>query len=125
MSRTTQIVNILLIVAIIGSLIAGYFLFIRGGGDGTKEDLEGMPLVSDPSDSDVGGLGSTGVFDASAVASGELSLSSTEVILLLEKIRSIDLDDALFKSAAFQSLGNSTVELTPEVQGIKNPFGKL
>lgn len=123
MNKTAQIVNILLIVVIIGSLVAGYFLFIRGGEKGgAVPENSGEPLTPDFSDSDIGG---PGVHNFSAAAGGGLSLSSAEVILLLGKIRNIDLDDALFKNPVFQSLGDSTVEITPEVRGILNPFGKL
>ncbi len=115
MNRITQVVNILLIVSVIGSLIAGYFLFMGGEEDSTiPESLDSESLEIPDFSSDV-----------PARVSDELSISSAEVVLLLEKIRSINLDDALFRSAAFQSLGNSTVELTPEAKGIGNPFDEL
>jgi|SRR3989344_355784 len=111
MNEITKIVNILLIISVIGALIAGYFWFMGG---------EEASFVSDQSDPDVFDVESAG-----ASVSGDISISSAEVVVLLERIRRINLDDALFTSPAFQSLGNTAVELTPEAEGIGNPFGEF
>lgn len=55
----------------------------------------------------------------------EVQASAARVLLLLNQIKSLRIDPAIFKSAEYQALFDNTVEIAPLPVGRANPFAPL
>lgn len=60
-----------------------------------------------------------------APAAEENNQKGREILALLADLKSVRLDDSIFSDPAFQSLQDTSVELTAEPKGRPNPFAPL
>lgn len=93
-------------------VIAGAYIFLVRGNTSNEPLLSAAPGTS----SEVSGISpQVGV---GAVGSQELR----EITTVLNQLKSISIDGALFESPAFRSLTDFHLEIAPQSQGRNNPF---
>ena len=91
----------------------------------TKKILIGLAVLV------LGGLGYYFFFSSSSTVPVGLLVPSDgqvvgqDVLVLVEKLRTISIDQNVFSEALFTSLQDRTVSLTPESQGRQNPFALI
>ncbi len=105
----SKLKNIIIFIVIGGVLVLGYLYFIK------KDDSDTSGLVTSvPS--------TTPATDTSTPATA----AGGEFLTLLLSVKSIKLNDSIFSDPAFQSLSDSSIQLTPDgSEGRPNPFAPL
>jgi hypothetical protein len=63
--------------------------------------------------------------DASVSAAGEENQKGREILTLLADLKSVRLDESIFSDPVFQSLKDTSVELSAEPKGRPNPFAPI
>lgn len=104
----SKLKNVIIFLLIGGALTAMYLLFIKG-------DKDESALV-----------GSTSSGSATAVLPGEDSQIAKELLSILLNVKSIRLEDSIFRDEAFASLRDGTILLVPDGnEGRPNPFAPI
>lgn len=100
MSRKNKVILIILLVIL---AFFGYrFMFKKGASSG-KSDL---------------------AVDSGTGASGQSAIGR-DLIVTISKLKSLNLDDALFKDPIFNNLSDFSVPLIPQEVGRSNPFSPI
>ena len=106
----SKIKNIIILVAVGGTLILVYVFFIKKSPD-PGSLVVSSPLVSTNPD--------TNNLDANSIIAGDF-------LSLLLNVKNIRLNDAILSDIAFTSLHDSSITLTPDgSEGRANPFAPL
>lgn len=107
----SKIKNILIFVAIGIGLILIYIYFIK-----PAPEQNGLVSITPG--------GSSGV--TTATTDGQDSLGTKDFLLVLLSVKNIKLDDTIFSDAAFSTLHDSSIILTPDgTEGRINPFAPI
>lgn len=109
--------NILMFVVIAGLLVAGYLYFFSDGG---VEEANIIPY-DEPANLNLDG--SSGATSTQMTTGGTFN---QDLLGLLLSVKSIRLDDAIFRDPAFVGLRDSSIILAPVVdEGRANPFAPI
>ena len=93
--------NIIMIAVIcVATLVAGYFLSGQIGGGSTSASLTATPVAQ----------------------SGQVG---SDLVVALQRLKSVTLDASIFSDAAFQSLTDFGVTIPPQQLGRPNPFAPI
>src|SRR3989344_8688225 len=107
MQQKKILINTLVIVLVVGALAAAYFYFFSP----TGEDEE---------------IGLSTATDSAAALPEGVSASTSEFLILLESLQSVDLNGQIFKNRIFASeLENFTTPIAARPKGRSNPFSAL
>lgn len=103
MQQKKTIINVLILLLVIGAIILGYF-YLR-------------PAVTDEQ---------IGLSSPATTADTAVSAETSEFLILLESLQSVDLNGQIFQNKIFASeLVNFTTEITRRPQGRSNPFATI
>src|SRR4051812_43259282 len=106
--------KILIIIVVIVALIGGGYYFYTSG-NSTASDASQSPVDSLSS---VNGPASAGVGDGT-------TLVGADIVSLLNKVNSLKIDPAVFKTPAYLSLVDYSVEVPAVEVGRANPFAPV
>ncbi|MEI6580976.1 MAG: hypothetical protein WCO07_02265 [bacterium] len=106
----SKIKTIIIAVVVVAALILAYiFLFKKSPDQTNLSSSTGAPALLPNADT-----------------SATQTTSDSEFLAMLLSIRSINLNDSIFKEIAFINLRDSTIVLTPDgTEGRKNPFAPI
>lgn len=114
---TPKIRNIVIFVTIVAIFVLIYIFFI-------KSSPPEASLVSVPSATSLPNI--NGSVEDTNVANEVSTLVAKDFLALLLSVKNIKLDDTIFFDAAFNSLHDSSITLTPDgTEGRPNPFAQF
>lgn len=113
--RLKQIINILIGVVVITAIVIGIFLVTRNNAD---EELTPPAFVGN-------GVNDTEEATPGLGQGGSISEEAANLIFLIGKLRSIDLDHDVVLRPDFKALTDITTPIVPEPVGVTQPFEEL